>query len=71
MMNRRQWLGLTAGAGAALALNPRMLSALRTRELISRAVPSSGELLPVVGLGSSATSRSAYCHWRRTAASPH
>jgi aryl-alcohol dehydrogenase-like predicted oxidoreductase len=55
MMNRRQWLGLTAGAGAALALNPRLLSALRTKELISRAVPSTGELLPVVGLGSSAT----------------
>jgi aryl-alcohol dehydrogenase-like predicted oxidoreductase len=54
-MNRRQWLGLTAGAGAALALNPRLLSALGTKELISRAVPSTGELLPVVGLGSSAT----------------
>jgi aryl-alcohol dehydrogenase-like predicted oxidoreductase len=55
MINRRQWLGLTAGAGAALALNPRLLSALRTQELISRAVPSTGERLPVVGLGSSAT----------------
>jgi aryl-alcohol dehydrogenase-like predicted oxidoreductase len=55
MMNRRQWLGLTAGAGAALALNPRLLSALRTQDLIMRAVPSSGERLPVVGLGSSAT----------------
>ncbi|HSJ25535.1 MAG TPA: aldo/keto reductase [Longimicrobiales bacterium] len=54
-MNRRQWLGLTAGAGAALALNPRLVSALQTRQLITRAVPSSGELLPVVGLGSSAT----------------
>jgi aryl-alcohol dehydrogenase-like predicted oxidoreductase len=55
MMNRRQWLGLTAGAGAALALNPRLLSALRAQELISRAVPSTGERLPIVGLGSSAT----------------
>ena len=54
-MNRRQWLGLTAGAGAALALNPRLLSALRTQELIRRAVPSTGERLPVVGLGSSAS----------------
>jgi aryl-alcohol dehydrogenase-like predicted oxidoreductase len=54
-MNRRQWLGLTAGASAALALNPRLLSALRTRELISRAVPSTGERVPLVGLGSSAT----------------
>jgi aryl-alcohol dehydrogenase-like predicted oxidoreductase len=55
MMNRRQWLGLTAGAGAALALDPRLLSALHTQELIRRAVPSTGERLPVVGLGSSAT----------------
>jgi aryl-alcohol dehydrogenase-like predicted oxidoreductase len=55
MMNRRQWLGLTAGAGAALALNPRLLSALGTKELISRAVPSTGERLPVIGLGSSTT----------------
>jgi aryl-alcohol dehydrogenase-like predicted oxidoreductase len=54
-MNRRQWLGLTAGAGAAVALNPRLLSALRTQELISRAVPSTGQRVPVVGLGSSAT----------------
>jgi aryl-alcohol dehydrogenase-like predicted oxidoreductase len=55
MMNRRQWLSLTAGAGAALALDPRLLSALRTQELIRRAVPSTGERLPLVGLGSSAT----------------
>ncbi len=55
MMNRRQWLGLTAGAGAALTLNPRLLSALRANELITRAVPSSGERLPMIGLGSSAT----------------
>jgi aryl-alcohol dehydrogenase-like predicted oxidoreductase len=52
-MNRRQWLGLTAGAGAALALDPRLLSALRTQELLTRVVPSSGERLPIVGLGSS------------------
>jgi aryl-alcohol dehydrogenase-like predicted oxidoreductase len=55
MMNRRQWLGLTAAAGAAVALNPRLLTALRTQDLITRAVPSTGELLPIVGLGSSAT----------------
>jgi aryl-alcohol dehydrogenase-like predicted oxidoreductase len=54
-MNRRHWLGLTAGAGAALALNPRLLTALKTRELITRAVPSTGEQLPIIGLGSSAT----------------
>jgi aryl-alcohol dehydrogenase-like predicted oxidoreductase len=53
-MNRRQWVGLTAGAGAALALDPRLLWAAR-QELITRAIPSTGERLPVVGLGSSAT----------------
>jgi aryl-alcohol dehydrogenase-like predicted oxidoreductase len=55
MLNRRQWLGLTAGAGAALTLNPRLLSALGTQELLSRAVPSTGQRVPLVGLGSSAT----------------
>jgi aryl-alcohol dehydrogenase-like predicted oxidoreductase len=54
-MNRRKWIGLTAGAGAALAINPRLLSALGRQELLTRAVPSSGERLPMVGLGSSAT----------------
>jgi aryl-alcohol dehydrogenase-like predicted oxidoreductase len=54
-MNRRQWLGLTAGASAALALDPRLLAALRTQQLITRAVPSSGERLLIIGLGSSAT----------------
>ncbi len=52
-LTRRDWLTLTMGAGAALALDPQYLFAQST--LITRAVPSSGELLPVVGLGSSAT----------------
>lgn len=55
MFTRRQWLGRTLGAGAALALNPRFLEALQQGQLITRAVPSSGERLPMVGLGSSAT----------------
>jgi aryl-alcohol dehydrogenase-like predicted oxidoreductase len=55
MVNRREWLGLTIGAGAALALDPRLLRALQQQPMIMRAVPSSGEQLPVVGLGSSAT----------------
>jgi aryl-alcohol dehydrogenase-like predicted oxidoreductase len=59
MISRRQWLGLTAGAGAALALDPRLLSGsvrLRTGlDLITRPIPSSGEQLPIIGLGSSAT----------------
>jgi aryl-alcohol dehydrogenase-like predicted oxidoreductase len=55
MIARRDWLRLTAAGGAALSLNPRLLHALQTRELITRAIPSTGEQLPIVGLGSSAT----------------
>ncbi len=55
MVTRREWLGITAGAAAALAINPRILQALQEGQLIKRAVPSTGEMLPAVGLGSSAT----------------
>jgi aryl-alcohol dehydrogenase-like predicted oxidoreductase len=58
MVNRRQWLGLTLGSGAAMALtgcSPRLLQALHTQDLITRAIPSTGERLPIIGLGSSAT----------------
>jgi aryl-alcohol dehydrogenase-like predicted oxidoreductase len=54
MITRREWLGLSLGAGAALTLDPRLLWAAR-QQLITRAVPSTGERLPIVGLGSSAT----------------
>lgn len=52
-LSRRDWLALTMGTGAALALDPTNLFA--QSPLITRAVPSTGELLPAVGLGSSAT----------------
>ena len=55
MLSRREWLGTTLGAAGALALHPQILSALQQGELIKRAVPSTGEMLPGVGLGSSAT----------------
>lgn len=57
MISRRNWLGVTLGAGAALALDTRIARALsfRTQDLITRAIPSSGERIPLVGLGSSAT----------------
>ncbi|MXW17037.1 MAG: aldo/keto reductase [Gemmatimonadetes bacterium] len=57
MLTRRDWLRTTAAAGAAVSLSPRMLGALRTQDLITRAVPSTGEQLPIIGLGSSATFR--------------
>jgi aryl-alcohol dehydrogenase-like predicted oxidoreductase len=56
MITRRQWLGLTAGAGAALTLNPTLLRALVPGpQVLTRAIPSTGEAIPLVGLGSSAT----------------
>ena len=52
MINRREFLGITAGAGAAMALTPQLLRALQQQggTLIERAIPSSGEKLPVIGL---------------------
>ena len=57
MVSRRDWLRTAAGAGAALGLNPRLLEALQSQEVITRAIPSSGgrERLPVVGLGGANT----------------
>ncbi len=53
-MNRREWTKLTLGAGLALGIAPRLLAA-QPGKVLQRAIPSSGELLPMVGLGSSAT----------------
>jgi aryl-alcohol dehydrogenase-like predicted oxidoreductase len=60
MVDRRTFLGMAAGAGASLALTPELLHALQQArgnlihleagQLIQRAIPSSGEVLPVVGL---------------------
>ena len=58
MQNRREWLGLTLGAGAALSLPMRRLEAMLAqgaRAIITRPIPSSGERIPAIGLGSSAT----------------
>jgi aryl-alcohol dehydrogenase-like predicted oxidoreductase len=58
MINRRKLLGIAAGAGASLALTPDLLRALQRSgalpqapgTLIQRAIPSSGENIPAVGL---------------------
>ena len=52
MISRREFLGTSLGAGAALALSPQLLLALQQSDgtLIQRAIPSTGEMLPVVGL---------------------
>ncbi len=53
MINRRQCLELALGAGAALTLNARLFAAQQS--VLQRAIPSTGEMLPIIGLGSSAT----------------
>jgi len=53
MLTRRDYLALTASAGAALTL-PRSLFAQRG-DVITRPIPATGERVPIVGLGSSAT----------------
>ena len=55
MVNRRDFIGITVGVGATLGLTPRFLHALAQGQLIQRAIPSTGEKIPVIGLGSSAT----------------
>lgn len=53
--SRRKFLGTTLAAGAALTLSPSFLARAQTSSLITRAIPSSGEQIPAIGLGSSAT----------------
>jgi aryl-alcohol dehydrogenase-like predicted oxidoreductase len=52
MIDRRKFLGIAAGAGASLAITPQLLRAIQQSgpKLIQRAIPSSGEMLPSVGL---------------------
>ena len=52
MVDRRRFLGIAAGAGASLTFTPQLLRALQQAgaPLIQRAIPSSGEMLPAVGL---------------------
>lgn len=61
MISRREWIRITAGTGAALGATPSLLRALQAGvagqqgTLHRKAIPSSGEMIPVIGLGSSAT----------------
>ena len=55
MFTRREWIGTTLGAAGALACQSRVVQALQQNQLIQRAIPATGEMLPAVGLGSSAT----------------
>lgn len=57
MMNRRDYLKYSLLTAAATAAPTGLLQALEGKELIRRAIPKTGEKLPIVGLGSSATFR--------------
>ena len=57
MLTRRDYLKITAMIGAMCALPSGLLRAFESGDLITRAIPKTGEKLPVVGLGSSATFR--------------
>ena len=58
MLTRRDYLKNTALIGAACAIPSGLLRAFESGDLITRAIPGTGEKLPIVGLGSSATFRS-------------
>ena len=58
MLTRRDTLKLAVAAAATSALPASVLAAFDPAELITRAIPKTGERLPIVGLGSSATFRS-------------
>ena len=49
MVSRREFLGITVGAGATLALTPELLRALQPSggTLIQRAIPSTSEMLQI------------------------
>lgn len=49
-ISRRDWLRISTTAGAVLSVNPRLLTALQSQE-ITKAIPSTGEHIPVIGLG--------------------
>lgn len=57
MLTRRDYLKYAAVAGAASSLPVGLARALEHPDIIKRAIPKSGEELPIVGLGSSATFR--------------
>src|SRR6187431_1689453 len=50
MLNRRVFIGITAVVAATLAISPQLSAQQLSGKLIERAIPSSGEKLPVIGL---------------------
>ena len=50
MLTRREYLGMTLTAGAALALDMRVLRAAQSG-IMTRPIPKTGEQVPVIGVG--------------------
>ena len=50
-ISRREMLKVSAGTGAALLLN-RFPAFAQSPSMLTRTIPSSGEAIPAVGLGS-------------------
>lgn len=71
MINRREFLGITTGAGITLALTPELLRALQQQngKLIQRAIPSTGEMVPVISYGPRPTDGAAIKEVLKTLAS--
>tara|TARA_R110000782_G_scaffold44203_5_gene99078 strand:+ start:499 stop:1449 length:951 start_codon:yes stop_codon:yes gene_type:complete len=57
MISRRDCLKYTMLAGAATAMPGSLLQAMQGQKWIKRKIPTTGEALPIVGLGSSASFR--------------
>ena len=55
MLTRRDYMKNTALIGAAASLPGGLLQAFESGDLITRAIPKTGEKLPIVGLGSAAS----------------
>ena len=61
MISRREFVGMSLGAGATLALAPELLRAHQsssgkmTGKMIQRTIPSSGETVPIVSFGARQT----------------
>ena len=58
MLTRRKYLKNSAMIAAACAVPAGLLRAFDSGDLITRAIPRTGEKIPIVGLGTSATFRS-------------
>ena len=55
MVSHREFVGINAGAALVLGLTHQLRRALQHGQIVRRAIPSSGQMIPVIGLGSSAS----------------